>query len=310
VITVDGKGIAMRPDHLREPTRRAALRATRTFRTRLAGGEKSNRKRMATLACVYDADPARRRPHDIITPPGGRSGQRRPRPGPQARAKWLTASVEHDAGQVIAAAFDQADARDPQHRRPWIVLVDGACHQLDLIEQEAKRRQMPVHAIVDFVHVTEYLWAAARCLHTADDPAAEDWVAARAARILAGDPLGAAGDIRAQAGQHNLTADQRAAADRACQYLENKAGYLRYDQALANGWPIATGVIEGACRYLVADRLAITGSRWSVPGAEAVLRLRAVAANGDLDAYWQYHLAAEYQRVHGRTDHDSYQLIA
>ncbi len=81
-------------------------------------------------------------------------------------------------------------------------------------------------------------------------------------------------------------------------YLVNKAAHLDYPTALASGWPIATGVIEGACRYLVADRMDITGARWSAEGAEAVLKLRAVRANGDFETYWRYHLDRERQRVH------------
>ena len=87
-------------------------------------------------------------------------------------------------------------------------------------------------------------------------------------------------------------------ADEAARYLTNKAPYLDYPSALAGGWPIATGVIEGACRFLVADRLDITGARWGLAGAEAVLQLRAVRANGDFDDYWTFHQAQERSRVH------------
>ena len=65
---------------------------------------------------------------------------------------------------------------------------------------------------------------------------------------------------------------------------------------MAKGYPIATGVIEGACRYLVKDRMEITGARWGLEGGEAVLKLRALAINGDLDAYWEFHETQEYQR--------------
>ncbi|MDX3226159.1 hypothetical protein [Streptomyces sp. ME19-01-6] len=172
VLSFDGKGIVMRPGHLREATQKAAERAKRTFRTRLSAGEKSGRKRMATLAVVHDADPAVSRPHDIIAPPGGRTGNRTVRKGPKARAKWLTASVEHDPDHVIKTAFDQAEARDPQHQRCWVVLVDGATHQLDLVRAEADRRGVALHIVLDIVHVIEKLWAAARCFHTATDPEA------------------------------------------------------------------------------------------------------------------------------------------
>jgi hypothetical protein len=310
VISVDQKGIVMRPGHLREATAKAAARARHTFRTRLSTGEKSCRKRMATLAVVHDAEPAARRPHDIIASPGGRTGHRTVRKGPIARAKWLTASVREDAETVIAAAFDQAEARDPEHHRTWVVLVDGATHQRELIQAEAARRNVTVHIVLDIVHVIEKLWAAARCFHTATDPATEDWVGIKAARILAGDAPGAARDIRTEADRHHLSDDQRAATDKACRYLNNNADFVHYDQALAAGWPIASGAVEGAARHLVADRLDITGSRWTVPGAEAVLTLRTVISNGDFPDYWIFHARKEHERLRPLPDQHIYALQA
>lgn len=126
VVQVDGKGVVRRPEALREATRRAAEKVATGHRGRLAPGEKPNRKRMATVACVFDTRPAPRPPHDVIHAPGGRSGERPARPGPRAENKWCTASLARSPEQVIADAFDQAQARDPKHLRPWIVLVDGA----------------------------------------------------------------------------------------------------------------------------------------------------------------------------------------
>ncbi|MEU5579296.1 hypothetical protein ABZ791_02475 [Streptomyces huasconensis] len=137
MIQVYGKGIAMRPSGLRPATLKAHLKTTRAMRTCLAPGEKPHRKRMATPAGVFDADPAPGRPHDIIAPPEGRSGLRSPPLGPRSRAKWLTGSVIHPPEHTIAAAFDQAQARDRDHVRTWVVLVDGAGHQLDLIRAES-----------------------------------------------------------------------------------------------------------------------------------------------------------------------------
>jgi hypothetical protein len=109
--------------------------------------------------------------------------------------------------------------------------------------------------------------------------------------VLAGDSARAAEEITAQAGSAGLGASRRAGADACARYLSARHEYLRYDQALANGWPIATGVIEGACRHLIADRLDIGGARWGLDGAEAVLTLRAVISNGDFEEYWRFHLA-------------------
>jgi hypothetical protein len=284
VLSADSKGIVMRPDGLRPATRKAAAgkkQGRGVFRTRLASGEKPCRKRMAALACVYDAAPAPRRPHDVIAVPGGRSGQREARRGPHAEAKWLTGSVARDAAEVIAAAFGQAGARDPARARTWVMLVDGDRHQIELIQAEAARRAVTVHLVLDLVHVLEYLWAAAWCFHARDDPAAEDWVAVQALAVLAGRARQVTAFLTAQAAQHGLTGNQRAGVDACARYLTNNEEYLRYDQALAAGWPIATGVIEGAARHLIGDRLDITGSRWGLEGAEAILRLRAVIDNGD-----------------------------
>ena len=309
VISADSKGVVMRPGALRPATAKAAARRGR-MRTRLAAGEKPNRKRMATLACVYDAEPAPRRPHDVIAPPGGRHGHRKLRPRPKARAKWLAGSVEHDPAEVIAAAFDQAEARDPARQRTWVILVDGAEHQLGLIRAEAARRGITISILIDLIHVLEYIWKAAWSLHTAGDPAAEDWVAVKALAVLAGDSARVAADITAEADAAGLTAGQRNGADTCVRYLTGKQELLRYDQALAAGWPIATGVIEGACRHLIGDRLDITGARWGLDGAEAILTLRAVISNGDFEEYWPFHLAREHQRLYPGTAQGQYTLGA
>jgi hypothetical protein len=199
---------------------------------------------------------------------------------------------------VIAQVFNQADQRDPTHRRTWVVLVDGARHQLDLIRAEATRRNLTIHILVDLIHVLEYLWKAAWCFYSDADPAAEPWVAGHALKILAGDVDAVITTLQTQAADAGLTAHQRGGIDTCIGYLTAKRDLLGYDTALARGWPIATGVIEGACRHLVADRLDITGARWGLEGAEAVLKLRALWTNGDFPAYWQFHLRQEHRRVH------------
>ncbi|WP_461091390.1 ISKra4 family transposase [Streptomyces incanus] len=272
-------------------------------KTRLASGEKHGRKRMATLGAVYDADPAPRTVDDIIADPdrqddaahGAAPGRRQ---GPKARSKWLCGSVTDTAAQVVAAVFDQAEHRDPGHRRCWVVLVDGARHQIDLIKAEAQQRGVDVHIIVDLIHVLEYLWRAAWCLHEAGDASAEAWVARHARVLLGGGVRQTAAALEAAARAAGLRGAQRKGIDEAVNYLSGKAEHLRYDTALERGWPIATGIIEGACRHLVKDRLDITGARWGLSGAEAVLKLRAVRANGDFDTYWTWHQQQEFIRNH------------
>jgi hypothetical protein len=294
VLSADGKGIVMRPDALRPATAAAAVASATKLATRLSKGEKRNRKRMAEVGAVYEITPQPRSPTDII----GHHDQTEPAKPPAAKHKWLTASIVDDAASVIARLFDEAERRDPAHRRVWVALVDGNTHQIDRIQTEAARRHIKLTVLCDFVHVLEYLWKAAWCFFVEADPAAETWVQDKALTILQGHATVAAAAIRRTATNRHLDPGQRKAADACADYLLNKRRYLDYSTALANGWPIATGVIEGACRHLVKDRLDITGARWGLAGAEAILKLRALHSNGDFDDYWRHHLSREHDHVH------------
>ena len=310
VLTGDGKGIVMRPDALRPATARAAASGGNKLATRLSPGEKHGRKRMAELACVYDAAPVPRSPEDIITPPGKDKDGKERRRGPQAAGKWLTASVTDDIPAVIAAAFDEAERRDPARSRTWIALVDGNRTQIEVITAEAARRGVTVTVTCDFVHVLEYTWKAAWSFFDKGDPDAETWVAAQAAKILQGKAAQVAAGIRRRATAFGYSLAEREGADACASYLTAKKPYLDYATALANGWPIATGVIEGACRHLVKDRMDITGARWGLDGAEAILKLRALISNGDFDQYWRFHLRREHERIHNAQYRESVILAA
>lgn len=298
VLSADGKGILMRPDALRPGTAKAAAQATGKLQTRLSKGEKRHRKRMAEVGAVYDLTPQARTPTDIIGR-GDVADNHTIRPvAPTASNKWLTASVIDTAATVIGSIFDEAQRRDPTHQRTWIVLVDGANHQIDCIHAEAENRGVQVQIVCDFIHVLEYLWSAAWSFFTEADPAAENWVSAKALAVLNGHACTVAAAIRRKATTRGLEPSARRNADRCASYLLAKRDYLDYPKALAAGWPIATGIIEGACRHLVKDRLDLTGARWGLDDAETILKLRALRANGDFEQYWTFHLNQEQHRVH------------
>jgi hypothetical protein len=292
VLQFDGKGVVMRPEGLRPATAKAAA-AGRKLATRLSPGEKQGRKRMAELAAVHDVVPVPRTPDDVLPPPGATGPD-----GPKATGKWLTASVVDDIATVVAAGFDEADRRDPHHLRTWVVLVDGNNTQLDAVTTEAARRGVRIHIVVDLIHVLEYLWKAAWSFFDTGDPDAETWVTDKARKVLAGKASAVATGIRRRATYNGYNTTERKGADTCADYLDAKAPWLGYATALANGWPIATGVIEGACRHLVKDRMDVTGARWGLDGAEAILLLRATITNGDFDDYWTYHLDQECHRNH------------
>lgn len=294
VLSADGKGIVMRPDALRPATAKAAAKATGKLKTRLSKGEKRNRKRVAEVGAVYDLTPVARTPSDII----GRDPDAERPVSPKASNKWLTASVVDNAATVITSIFDEAQRRDPTHQRTWVALVDGARHQIDCIQAEAEARKIKVAVVCDFIHVMEYIWSAAWSFFPEAAPEAEAWVCEKALAVLNGQASTVAAAIRRKATCLNLEPQQRRNADISADYLLAKKDYLNYPQALTAGWPIATGIIEGACRHLVKDRLDLTGARWGLHGAEAILKLRALRSNDDWASYWTFHLNQERHRIH------------
>jgi hypothetical protein len=296
VLSCDAKGVVMRPEALREPTRAQAQNASGKLKTRLSKGEKQGRKRMAEIVTVYELAPEPRTAAEILPDPDTPPAAARTRP--KAKNKWLQASVTDDTRAVIAEMFNEADRRDPERKLAWVALVDGNNHQIDRIKAEARKRKVKIPIVVDFIHVLEYLWSGCWCFFSEGDPAAERWVSDKARQVLDGRAGIVAAAIRRKATTLGLDANQRKNADRCADYLLAKRPYLDYPTALTTGSPIATGVIEGACRHLVKDRMDITGARWGLAGAEAILTLRALISNGDFDQYWTFHLAQEHRRVH------------
>jgi hypothetical protein len=264
VLTSDGKGVVMRRQDLREATRKAAERRRHKLTKRLSKGEKKNAKRMATVASVYTIAPHVRAPHRvarIMAPVHGTSKQRRPRP----EHKRVWASLEKEPEEVIDQAFREAARRDPDKEKAWVAVVDGNPHQLRLFKKYARRYGVTLTIVLDVIHVLGYLWKAGRAF---------------------------------SATLRELDTTKRKPVDTCADYLLKYKKHLAYDVYLAKGFPIATGVIEGACRHLIKDRMDLTGARWSLKGAEAVLRLRALRSSQDFDEYWVFHENHEHERNH------------
>lgn len=290
VISLDGKGIVMRPEDLREQTQRRAEASSHKLQSRLSRGEKRNRKRMATVATVYEIEPHYRQAGEIMDPQAARPAAPRP------IDKRIWASIEQPMSEVLDEAFAEAKRRNLSDDRPLIMLVDGLTEQLRQVYAAIKRHGREVIVIQDFVHVLQYLWNAAWCLHEEGDPQAEQWVREHATEILRGKSSEMAAGMRRSATLRGLSQAQRKPLDTCAEYLLKNRQRLNYAKALQNGWPIATGVIEGACRHLVKQRMEVTGARWSLQGAEAILRLRALRMNGHLYDYFAFHRCQERLR--------------
>jgi hypothetical protein len=298
ILSVDGKGIVMRTEDLREATRRAASTREHKLKRRLSKGEKRNAKRMATVSAIYSLAQQPRGPEDIVRELRGTDpGQPKVvRPRPEAKRVW--ASIENSMESVIDELFAEANRRDPLHLKTWVAVVDGNKTQLDLVRKAAAARGVALTVVLDVIHVIEYLWKAARVFNEETSVACEAWVNERLLRVLQGKSSEVAAGIRRSATKRGLNADERKPADTCARYLIKYRAHLRYDQYLAAGFPIASGIIEGACRHLVKDRMDITGARWSLAGAEAVLRLRSLLASHDFADYCAFHERRERESNH------------
>lgn len=298
VLTFDGASIRVRDKDLREATRkkRAQAKDMPEQWPPPKGSTKKSAKRRVMVAATYDVAAFPRTPMDIVRdlrPVQDTDKLQRPRPV----NKRVWASVEYDCARAVDDAFTYALQRDPEKRRTWVALTDGDEHQIECIRQRARELGVNVVIILDVIHVLGYIWGAAHCFHKKRSKEAEKWVMSRLAKLLDGaDPSQVAAGMRRSATRQQLV--NRDGVDKCAKYLINHRDIMAYNKALRAGMPIATGVIEGACRYVVRDRMDKTGATWSVAGAEAVLRLRALQTNGDFDAYWAFHTATEYRMNH------------
>ena len=300
VLSFDGCGVVMLPEALRPETRKRAIKGRRRSTAETAAAtrdrsEKRNRKRMAEVATVYDLEVVPRTPEDVLRELR-KSGPHKPRP--RAKNKRVWASLDRPVPAVIDDAFLEACRRDEDYARHWVAIVDGNAEQIHAINTLAGDYGVQVTLVVDFIHVLGYLWKAGKALVGKDPAEVDAWVSERALRILRGEASVVAGGMTRSATNRGLGRAARKPVDECARYLLNHKRYLHYDEYLRKGLPIASGVIEGACRSLVKDRMDITGARWGLEGGEAVLKLRSLRASGDLDDYLAYHARKELERNH------------
>lgn len=299
VMSCDSKGITMLPSALRDATRKAAeaKRAVAVKGDPMARKKRRKHdKRMAIVTAVYEQERYERSAEQVVAGLSRRKGDESTVPPPRPQNKVVSASVQKSQRQGIESMFDEAEHRDPGHERQVVVLVDGEERQLQKIKREAKSRKWSMTIVLDLIHVLHYLWMAASALCKAQASETECAVQSYLLMLLTGSARKVAATLERLATERELSAEERKPVDKCVAYLMKNRKYLKCRKYLAKGYPIATGVIEGACRHLVQDRMGITGARWDLLGAEAILRLRALWTNGDWDAYWAFHTQQETAR--------------
>jgi len=281
VAAVDGKGVPMVK---KEGAKRTARRRK---------GEKANKKKMATVAAVFTQKRRIRTPEEVVASLfEGKSHGKSSRTPPEHKRVW--ASLCRTKEDVIEEVAAEMVARDPNHDKQRVVVADGE----RALQQRVRKSMAAVLLVLDFLHVLEYLWKAAYALHAEGSREATRWVQRHALMLLQGDASQVVKGMRQSATKRRLRGSKRKAVLGAAAYLYRNRPYMRYDEYLRDGLPIASGAVEGACKNLVKDRMERSGMRWTISGAEAVLKLRAICLSGDWDAYWRYHIKAVQCRLY------------
>jgi hypothetical protein len=265
-------------------------------------GEKANQKQMAYVGAVYSIDPFRRTAEAVIDDVQRRQ-RSQDRPVPQHKQVWaeMTRLPEGQGATGRERLFVElavaCHERDLQRRKTLVCLMDGEAALWDV-----QRSWLPrAVGILDLFHVLERLWQAAYCFHTEKSRGAEEFVTHRLRMLLEGKVGYVIGGLRRLRDRHELKGERKRTINAVIRYYQNNRRHMEYDNYLAAGYPIGSGVAEGACRHLVKDRMEQTGMRWTVGGAQAMLHLRAIYLNGHWDDFVNYHIATEQSRLYGRS---------
>jgi hypothetical protein len=291
VVTADGKGVPMRrpPQEGPQPHHR---------RTK---GEKANKKQMACVGAVYSIEPFVRRAEDIIDEVL-RDRKAEGRPEPQHKHVWAEMTREIDGIEVPAKEglfchlYAELTARNLGHDRPVVCLLDGERALWD-----ARRVYFPeAVGILDLFHVLERLWAVAHRFHTEGSDGAKQFVEERLRDLLQGRASYVITGLRRRLSGGELKGSKREVVKSAVEYLSNNRGHMQYDEYLRAGYPIGSGVAEGACRHLVKDRMEQTGMRWTVEGAQAMLHVRALYLNDQWEEFREFRVHQEQARLYHR----------
>lgn len=293
VVTADGKGVPL--------VKRDAERVP-AFEQR----ERPGNRRMATLGGVYTVDRHVRTPERILAALFREEPTTPTEPRPEPKAKHLRGCFTKplDEEEVVCGAIQTfAWLREQVEKRhkpgqPIVLLMDGQASLWDAAQTCLE--DLPdskLIEILDIVHVASYVWRAAKVFESTMEHR-EAFVWDRLERILSGQTKNVIAGLRRMAALRNLSGPRRREIETVCGYFTNNLERMAYNEYLRAGYPIASGVIEGACRHLVKDRLERSGMRWTLNGAQAMLDVRAVLASSFWNDFHQRRMASEQQRLH------------
>lgn len=284
VATVDKKGIIIRKHNSDGPVPEAAP----------SNPDKPGKKKMATVISAYTIPRHLRTADDIVQEA---TEQRGPGSKPRPENKQLWGSLTDGPEQTVARLKSAVGQRLPEGNE-LVCILDGERSLWTLI-----CRYFPkAFFVLDIFHVLEHLAKAAHCFHDENSPEARRFVTERLRMLLLGKAGRVIGGLKQMLTKHDLCNPKKYSLNQVIGYLERNRKHIRYEICLAQGYPIGSGVIEGACRNLINDRLELTGMSWTPQGAESIMRLRAVHINKDWESFWKHRRQSERRRLYGIED--------
>lgn len=305
VVSADGKGVPMRQSQQeryelqlgkRKPKRRWKPAYTKT-KKRGARGRPKSCKQMAYLGVVYSVDRFVRCPDEILKELQRKEKQTE-RPHPQHkrfRAEmndiW-EGQISYGQPRLFDWLASEVEERDLQQKKTVVCLMDG---QQSLWYWQRQRLQRAV-GILDIYHVIERLWEAAHCFHRESSLEAEEFVHKYLGMMLEGNIGSVVGVFRRFA--KKLRGAKKKNLEIVIRFLHRNKQYMHYHTYITAGYPIGSGVVEGGCRHVVRDRMELSGMRWNVTGAQAMLRLRTTKLSGDWKAFIDYRIRAEITELY------------
>ena len=196
--------------------------------------------------------------------------------------------------RVFSWFAEEVKARNGKGQKPVVCVMDGDRALWKMLGSFS----MAVVCILDLFHVMERLWSAAHCFHAEGSSEAKSFASDRLERVLNGEVGGVIGGLRQMATKQVLRGSRSKQLSAVIGYLQRNRQFMHYDEYLANGYPIGSGVAEGACRHLVKDRMELTGMRWRIDGAQAMLDLRAMYLNDEWEALQAHRIKRERRRLY------------
>jgi len=297
VCTADGKGVPMR----------GAAKAVREAEPPSTGAMRPGSKKMAQIGAVYTVDPYVRTPDEVLEAlfresPRSEAPPVRPRPC----FKHVRAALERDGAdstepqtqEIFGWMAQEAAQRNPEGEKHVILLMDGQESQWKAGWKYLPQGAAEVTDILDLLHATGYLWEGAHLFHSKGGDAARDFVKQQARRMLHGNIGAVIHSLRWHGTHGNLKGKRLETLERICGYFSNNAHRMAYDVYLEHGFPIASGVIEGACRCVVKDRMERSGMRWVMSGARAMLGMRCIYLSDLWEEFMDFRIRRESRRLY------------